>query len=51
MTPEWLFDEAELLDPEAREVPPRLAKEDLLAASDAGWRRCVGRLDDMEDDR
>lgn len=45
------FDDADLLDPEAREVPERLTRDELMAASDFGWRRHGWRFDDPEDDR
>lgn len=48
---DWTDEEAELLDPDAREVPRRLTREELLSASDAGWRRDGWRLDDREDDQ
>lgn len=51
MHPDWLTDDAETLDPETREVPLRLTKDELLASADAGWRRHGWRLDEMEDDR
>lgn len=44
-------EEIELLDAETRDIPDRLTRDDLLAASDAGWRRHGWRFDDMEDDR
>ena len=47
----WTEDEIELLDAEAGDFPDRLTRDDLLAASDAGWRRHGWRLDDMEEDR
>lgn len=51
MTADWMFDDPETLDPEAREVPLRLTPEELLSASDTGWRRHGWRFDDREEDR
>jgi hypothetical protein len=51
MHPDWIPEEAETLDPEARETPLRLTRDELLASSDAGWRRDSWRFDEMEDDR
>ncbi len=48
--PDWTEDEIELLDAEAGQLPDRLTREDLLAASDAGWRRQAWRFEDVEDD-
>lgn len=52
MTPfELLFEDPEMLDPDAREVPERLTRDELAAASDLGHRRDGWRFDDMEEDR
>jgi len=51
MHADWTPDEAETLDPDAREIPLRLTKDELLASADVGWRRHGWRLDEMEDDR
>lgn len=51
MHADWPLEDNETLDPEAREVPPRLTRDELLASTDAGWRRHGWRFDDMEDDR
>jgi hypothetical protein len=51
MHPDWTPDEAEILDPETREIPPRLTRDELLASADVGWRRDGWRFDEMEDDR
>ncbi|WP_168196789.1 hypothetical protein [Brevundimonas sp. M20] len=48
---DWSDADTELLDPEAREIPERLTREELLAASDAGWRRNGWRFDEFEDDQ
>ena len=51
MNPDWTPEDLEALDPEVREVPLRLTRDELFASSDAGWRRDGWRFDDMEDDR
>ena len=51
MNTDRMFDDTETLDPEAREIPLRLTREELLASADVGWRRDGWRFDDMEDDR
>lgn len=51
MEPDWIPDDAETLDPDARDVPLRLTRDELLASADVGWRRHGWRFDEMEDDR
>lgn len=51
MHPDPIPDEAELLDPDAADIPQHLTRDDLLSISDAGWRRHGWRFEDMEDDR
>ena len=51
MPPDWMFDDPETLDPEAREIPLRLTKDELFTASERGIRRHGWRFEDMEDDR
>ena len=48
---DWTEDEIELLDAEDRDFPDRLTRDELLAASDAGWRRHGWRFETMEEDR
>jgi hypothetical protein len=49
--PDWSPEEAETLDPDAADIPLRLTRDELLASSDAGWRRHGWRMDEMEDDQ
>lgn len=51
MSADWILEDTETLDPEAREIPLKLSREELLASADVGWRRDGWRFDDMEDDR
>lgn len=51
MISDWTAEDTENLDPEAREVPLRLSRDELQATGDLGWRRDGWRFDDMEDDR
>jgi hypothetical protein len=49
MTQHLMPEEADMLDPEALDIPLRLSREELYAASDLGWRRDGWRFDDMEE--
>jgi|GEM_PF-2168770 len=51
MKTDWISEDAETLDPEAREIPLRLTREELMASADVGWRRDGWRFDEMEEDR
>lgn len=49
MTPDLMLDDPDLLDPDTLDVPRRLTRDELHAASDLGWRRDGWRFDEMED--